>query len=84
MSVGARAGLQGNAMNSILDMYEQQYSSSRENDIVGSLEAICDYLYKNCEKIDETINELQYRIAAIDCDISKYNRELRKKECEGK
>ena len=41
LSVGARAGLQGNAMNSILDMYEQQYSSSRENDIVGSLEAIC-------------------------------------------
>ena len=57
MSVGARAGLQGNAMNSILDMYEQQYSSSRENDIVGSLEAIEKATVEEIEKASAIVLE---------------------------
>ena len=44
-------------MNSILDMYEQQYSSSRENDIVGSLEAIEKATVEEIEKASAIVLE---------------------------
>ena len=73
----------GVGVNQMLDLYEEIYSTTYENTIVGYLDDIIGYLNLNIEKIDDDISQLQGQLSSIVYyQLPELYKELRSADCE--
>lgn len=75
-SMNMRMVVEGNAAKAILEKYESIYGCGNENIINGNIESAKVYLNKNCEKIEDSVNEKKREIFMIDCQINECNKNI--------
>lgn len=75
-----REAISGEAFTKILTRHEDIYSNINANNILTDVYSVQTYLKANCEKINQSIQEMKSKIAEIDKKINKYNIKLKQME----